>query len=312
MFTGRTLGLIVSNWPQPSILALGTAAFGMHYGIANPTERPTAKAVEIMFDQAWKGGITTFDTAPAYGDAEDRLGGWIRRRGMTPHVATKLPALADLPDADVAEAVDNAIRESTRCLDQPPATYFAHGAADYLRPAIRGRLHDAAARGAIGAAGVSVYTEAEVSAVIAAGPPDAIQLPLNVFDQRMVSGGALAACASAGITVFARSIFLQGVLLMPADRLPPAFDAMRGPLFDFERICTETNTTRASAALRYVRDLPGVGSTIVGAYALEQLKALIAAANEPELTTEQRIAITLIAKRAPERLLDPRTWQPRS
>ena len=65
-------------------------------------------------------------------------------------------------------------------------------------------------------------TEAEVFAAIAAGPPQAIQLPVSALDQRMLTGGALAACAAAGITVFARSVFLQGAILMAPDRLPAA------------------------------------------------------------------------------------------
>ena len=283
----------------------------MPYGIANPAEAPSAAAVETMLDWAWEAGMTAFDTAPAYGEAEQRLGAWIKRRGVTPHIASKLPSLAGVADADVAKAVDDAIAGSTGRLGLPPASYLAHDAADYLRPAIRARLHDAAARGAVGAAGVSVYTEAEVFAAIAAGPPHAIQLPVSAFDRRMVSGGALAACAAAGVTVFARSVFLQGALLMPPDALPTGLEALRAPLTEFEAICARANTTRASAALRYVRDLPGIGSTVVGAYAPDQLAGLIAAAKEPPLSAEQRTAIAAIAKRVPERLLDPRNWPAR-
>ena len=68
----------------------------MPYGIANP---PTAAdaAVEAMLDRAWEAGITAFDTAPGYGEAEALLGRWIERRGIVPHVATKLPGMARLP-----------------------------------------------------------------------------------------------------------------------------------------------------------------------------------------------------------------------
>ncbi len=280
----------------------------MPYGVANPSETLPAQTVERMLDRAWEAGITAFDTAPGYGEAEERLGRWIKRRGIVPHVATKLPSLAGVPSAGLAKAVDDAIRGSTDRLGLPPASYLTHGAADYLRPAVRDQLHAAAARGAIGAAGLSVYTGADVFAALAAGPPDAIQIPLSVFDQRMQIDGALAACAAVGVTVFARSVFLQGALLMAPDRLPAGFEGLSAPLAALEALCRKANTTRASIALRYVRDLRGITSTVIGAYEPDHLGVQIAAANEPPLTEDQRAALAEIAKTVPPQLLDPRNW----
>jgi aryl-alcohol dehydrogenase-like predicted oxidoreductase len=301
----------VAAWPELSLLALGTAAFGMPYGIANPPEIPSPEGVEIMLDRAFAAGISTFDTAAAYGESEQRLGAWIKRRGISPHLATKLPALAGTPDAAIAGIVDTAIAGSTARLGLPPATYLAHDAADYLQPAVREHLHEAVARGMIGAAGVSVYAAKEVLDAIAAGPPAAIQLPINVFDQRMIESGALAACAAAGITVFARSVFLQGVLLMDATKIPDRLAALRPAIAAFEALCAAEETSRVSFALRYVRDLPSVSSTIVGAYTSDQLATLTAAAQEPPLSEAQRAAIAAIAKGLPEALVDPRNWPAR-
>jgi aryl-alcohol dehydrogenase-like predicted oxidoreductase len=311
MFTARTLRLTVADWPKPSILALGTATFGMPYGIANPSEQASAAAVGTMLERAWEAGVTAFDTAPPYGEAESRLGAWIKRRDVVPHVVSKLPSLAGVADADVGKAVDDAIAGSTVRLGLPPASFLAHDAADYLRPAIRERLHAAAARGAIGVAGVSVYAAAEVFAALATGPPAAIQVPISAFDQRMIASGALAACAAAGITVFARSVFLQGVMLMEPGRIPAEMAELQIAVAAFDALCAAENTTRASFALRHVRDLPGVRSTIVGAYTPEQLAALTEAAKEPPLTVSQRAAAAAIAQKVPEKLLDPRNW-PRS
>lgn len=298
----------MADLPKPSILALGTATFGMPYGIANPADMPSPEAVETMFDHSFAAGISTFDTAPVYGEAEQRLGAWIKNRGFSTYVTTKLPALAGVADSGIAQAVDEAIEGSTIRLGVPPAIYLAHDAADYLRPAIRVRLGDAVTRGAIGAAGVSVYTADEVFAAIAAGPPAAIQLPISAFDRRMIDSGALATCAAAGVMVFARSVFLQGVMVMDIGHLPAEIAGLKAAIAEFEALCIKENTTRASFALRYVRDLPGVSSTIVGAYAPDQVAALVAAAKEPPLSEPQRAAIAAITNKVPEKLLDPRSW----
>ena len=44
--------------------------------------------------------------------------------------------------------------------------------------------------------------------------PDIIQLPFSVFDQRLLQDGTLSTLKSLGIEIHARSIFLQGLLLM--------------------------------------------------------------------------------------------------
>jgi len=303
------LGLIVPDLPKPSVLTLGTASFGISYGIANPSGQPSPAAVDAMLDRAWEAGIRSFDTAPGYGEAEALLGRWIKRRRVMPHIVTKLPGLGRVSDLDAATAVDLALRTSIGRLGTNLATYLAHDALDYLRPVIRERLQMAVARGLIGVAGLSVYDGAEVYAAIKAGPPQAIQLPVSALDQRMVTGGALAACADVGITVFARSVFLQGALLMSPGRLPPMLQALRSPLTQFDALCAEMSSTPASLALRFVRDLPGIKSTIVGIYSAEQLATLVAAASEPPLTSDQRAAITAVAAGIPPLLLDPRTWQ---
>jgi len=263
-----------------------------------------------MLDRAWASGITTFDTAPGYGEAEARLGMWIKRRKVDPVVTTKLPSLAGVADADVGAAIAQAISASTGRLGIRPAYYLAHDAADYLKTAVRDGLRQAADRQEVGAIGVSVYTEAEVRAAIVAGPPDVIQLAVSIVDQRLASGDALTACAAAGITVFARSVFLQGALLMQADRLPRHLGALKPAIAALDALCAETNTTRVSIALRFVRDLPGMASLVIGTYDLDQLTALAAAAKEPPLSPVQKNAAADISKLAPIQLLDPRRWPP--
>ena len=184
-----------------------------------------------MLDRAWEAGITTFDTAPGYGEAEALLGRWISQRGVVPHVATKLPSLAGVPDPDAPAAVDAALRASTKRLglkagDLPhprmPPTISDRWCA---RTCTKPRPGARSARW-----GSRSTRDADVFAAIAAGPPHAIQLPVSALDQRMVTGGAIAACAAAGVTVFARSVFLQGALLMETDRLPLELAALRVPL----------------------------------------------------------------------------------
>ena len=55
-------------------LALGTAQFGLNYGIANRKGQISLREAEQILDAAWEAGVNTLDTAIGYGDAESKLG----------------------------------------------------------------------------------------------------------------------------------------------------------------------------------------------------------------------------------------------
>ena len=60
---------------------LGTAQFGMDYGIANVLGKPTEAEVARILEQAWSYGIRIFDTAPNYG-SEEVLGKFFKEHGF--------------------------------------------------------------------------------------------------------------------------------------------------------------------------------------------------------------------------------------
>ena len=57
-----------------SRLVLGTVQFGLDYGIANVSGKPSFERVKAILTTAFDNGVTTLDTAAAYGDSEVVLG----------------------------------------------------------------------------------------------------------------------------------------------------------------------------------------------------------------------------------------------
>ena len=80
-------------------MVLGTAQFGMDYGIANVTGKPTKKEVFNILSLAWEKGVRRFDTAPDYG-SEKVLGEFIKNGGLQNEakVLTKIPLLKGTSD----------------------------------------------------------------------------------------------------------------------------------------------------------------------------------------------------------------------
>ncbi|HEV3404462.1 MAG TPA: aldo/keto reductase, partial [Gaiellaceae bacterium] len=84
--------LLGSTGVEVSRIILGCGNFG---GIGSAPEffgqgESDAEAAAIM-DRAWELGITTFDTADAYGGgrSEAAIGKWLRARGLQPTLTTK-------------------------------------------------------------------------------------------------------------------------------------------------------------------------------------------------------------------------------
>ncbi len=297
--------------PNPNLrLTLGTATLGMAYGVANPPSMLDTDMALSILDRAWDAGITSLDTAPAYGAAENRIGAWSRMRGVSPTLTTKLPSLSGIADDEIGDAITSHLERSLLALGTDCADYYlTHDASDYLRPAVRRHMSSLADQGRIGAYGPSLYLADEVFAALETAPPGAIQLPLSVLDQRMVSSGALSACQQSNVTVFARSVMLQGLILLPPDKVPPEMQPCAGAISALQELAGEMGTTPASLSLRFVRDIPQVASTIIGVYSHVQLEELVVAAAEPAIEAEGIYSIQEIVRSVPESLLDPRSWQ---
>ena len=55
-------------------IILGSAQFGLNYGITNKKGKVSEQELVKILELAAESGITTIDTAPAYGSSEETLG----------------------------------------------------------------------------------------------------------------------------------------------------------------------------------------------------------------------------------------------
>lgn len=75
-----------------SPLGLGTVKFGRNQGVKypHPFELPSDREARALLDLAWDLGINLLDTAPAYGDSEERLGRLLRQNRRDWVIVTKV------------------------------------------------------------------------------------------------------------------------------------------------------------------------------------------------------------------------------
>jgi len=212
-------------------LALGTVQFGLPYGVANTQGQVTHEQAELMLQGACAAGIDTLDTAVAYGEAEELLG----RIGVSGfRLISKVPALRE----DVGAVDDWVVAQVEASLERLRVHRLSglmlHAPDDLMRPhgaeLARGmqRARDAGLAERIG---MSVYSPEQLAALIDRLPLEILQIPTNVFDRRFAETGWLDRLTADGVEVHARSAFLQGLLLMPIERVPSKFAPFR-PLID--------------------------------------------------------------------------------
>lgn len=291
-----------------SPMTLGTVQIGRTYGKADPTAPPTEEEAQAIFDLAWAGGIACFDTARNYGEAEHRIGAWLARGGKRPLLISKAPPFVGVANDDAPEFLRRNFAKSIATLGVDRLDgYMIHRADDLYLPGVADALRNLVAKGRVGAIGVSVYLPEQLEQALRVRGVELVQAPVSALDQRLTDRGLLDRCREAGVAVFARSIFLQGVFFLEPNRLPAYLAPVRPALDRLKRLAAEVGCSLAALALAAVLRLPGVVTTVVGVNRKEQLRANLKALTEmpgEDVAAEAR----RVARGVPEQLLDPRRW----
>jgi len=131
---------------------------------------------------------------------------------------------------------------------------------------------------------------------------DFVQGPLNVLDMRLAKSGWLSRLAGMGSAFFARSVFLQGLLLMPSSERPKKFDQWSKEWRIWEEYLRETGLTAVQACLRHLVRIPNVDKIIVGIASAAQLNEVIKSLDGDLPPLPDGLAIE------DDRLLEPTNW----
>ena len=237
-------------------IGVGTVQFGLDYGISNASGRtPVAEARRIL-DLADRKGIRVLDTAALYGQSEEVLGQNLPE-GHTFAIVTKTPKFDPSRGAhEEAERLEAVFRQSLRRLRQPCIDgLLIHRATDLLTNGGK-QLFDSMVslreRGLVRKIGASVYSAVEIEELLSRYRLDLMQVPVSILDQRLIQGGHLSSLKKAGVEVHARSVFLQGLLLMQPDSLPAHFAGVRGLLRGYFAAIARQGLTPLQAALGFV------------------------------------------------------------
>ena len=259
-------------------IALGTAQFGMSYGISNQLGKTSKYKVEEILLHAHKNGINTLDTASLYGNSEELIGNFAHNAEWD--VITKIPTIGNA--AICNKQIDALLRSfelSLSKLNQKNIYGLLLHSCDDLFSVGGYRLLQAMEElkkeGFVKKIGVSLYDSNQVDRVLGNYPIDLVQLPVSILDQRLLDSGHLKALKKYDVEIHARSVFLQGLLLMQTSDISSWFDPVKGVLNSFHKEAKKRRISALQLALSFVQSIVEIDKVVVGVNTLEQLHQII-------------------------------------
>ncbi len=271
-----------------SPMTLGTVQLGMNYGIANDGGKPSLEKSFAILSQAVQGGITSLDTARAYGNSEEVIGAFLKESGRKDLcITTKIPHFKGEGSLEsyVVESVEGSLE---RLGVEKLASVMLHAAGDLFEHGekIVSALEGLVRRGYVEKVGVSVYGALEIDELLKYDALQVTQIPMSIFDQRLIVCGALDRLAKRGVEVYVRSVFLQGLFFLDPDAVTdPILTTEAVPYIRLLReIAEREGMTVAQLAVGFLRDLEGVTSLVLGADAPEHVKQNLSYFSTPALS----------------------------
>ena len=262
-------------------LCLGTAQFGLAYGLTNAAGQVTESEVALLLHQAANNGIRWLDTAQAYGNAEAVLGRNMPV-GHSFQLVSKLPAQPQQRFTAADQALwDQAFQATCERLgSQSLDALLLHAPSDLNKPGgewLQEWLLGLRDRGFVQRLGVSIYEASDLDGV----DPillDLVQLPLSLYDQRLLADGTIGLLRSQGCSVHARSIYLQGLLLTPSASWPTWINSTtRQHHARLEHFANLRGASLLDCALGFACEQQGLEAVVIGLCSHRELQQLLLA-----------------------------------
>ena len=290
-------------------ICLGTAQFGLPYGITNMAGQVGEPEVGALLNMAASAGLRFLDTAQAYGDAEAVLG-----RTLLPGHGFRLISKLKQQNEVTFTAKDcvawehafecTRLRLGQQCLD----ALLLHSAGDLRKPGnkhLQEWLFSLRERGLVRRLGISIYDSSDLEGV---SPEllDLVQLPLSLYDQRMLRDDTISRLRDQGCAVHARSLYLQGLLLSSAASWPTWVNpAVREHHKRLEKLATDRGCNLLDCALGFARAQEDLEAVVVGLCSRRELVQLLQAWGKPSPWVGGEWEQWSLEK---SEILDPRRW----
>ncbi len=284
------------------MLALGTANFGLSYGVSNESGQISTDSVADILQFAMQVGIRCLDTAIAYGDSQKVLGSiGLRDWRVISKISSLEPSCKDI-SGYVGRQIEKMFEDlQVKSID----TVLVHNAQDLIGQngdQIFLELQKIMQNSLINKIGVSIYDPSDIATISSRYPVDVVQAPLNVLDNRIESSGWLWQLSEHEVEVHARSIFLQGLLVSRELQKTALFQQWCETFKRWNDFSDASGRSDLANCVGHVKSFDRVSQIVVGVDSATQLREIFDAFSSPA----RRVAGLDCG--ADETLINPSKW----
>ena len=284
-----------------SKISIGTAQFGLNYGITNQRGKVKLKEIEKILQYAQRNNIFKIDTAYAYGNAEKILGNFNLKSWK---VSSKFPSIPRQQDAK--RWIFSKVYKSLKNLNiKNLETLYVHDTKQLYNQKIikeiSNALEELKRNKVIKKIGVSVYEPKEIYKLNKIIDFDIVQAPFNILDKRVSNYKINEFLKEDKIQLELRSIFLQGLLLINENNVPKKFNEWKKFFQKLGEIKKKKNLTMLEIALSALRNIE-FKNVVFGVLTQNELREIIK--NIPK----SKINLPNFNLKNKKKLINPHEW----
>ena len=258
-----------------SKIILGSANFDQKYGITKNLIKK--KQIEKLLSIAFKNKIKRIDTSPDYSKSEKIIGLLNNNRFKIISKIPKKPKKISKQNISkwVMENVMNSlsilkIKKLECLLLQDANSLLGKNGKEIYRS-----IKNIKSRNLTTKIGISIYDFKTLGKILKNFKFDLIQIPFNIFDQRLITEGWLRSLKKKKIEVHARSIFLQGTLLLKKNELPKYLKKFGKHWSIWENWIKKNKLNPLQACLLFVLNQKEIDGIVLGCDNINQFNQIL-------------------------------------
>ncbi len=298
------------NGYKISELTLGTVQLGIPYGINNTNGLPSYEESAEILQTAIQGGIVSFDTAKGYGKSEEVLGRFFAENEAEKTLITKVEFEKET-HAEVKDSLFSKVKDSMKVMGLSQIPLVLLHSESYLNTygqTMLDAILELKKEGLVKSAGISFSNKDQLMQFTDPEIFDSIQIPANMFDNAEIVSGTMKKLSDMGVSVYVRSVYLQGLFFKDPSSLPLKIQSAKPALEKLHKLAADNGISMAELAMSYMRSVDGVASLVIGCETADQLKNNLALFDMPLLSKSVTDKIAEIAEEIEPVVIKPWEW----
>ena len=259
-------------------LCIGSAQFGLDYGITNKKGKVELTEVKEILKYSSDNNISLIDTAQEYGDSEEVIGNSLPEENsfkIISKISLKNNKRFELNHIKLWEI---SLKKSLKKLRKNKLeALLLHSQNDLQKPGSRhliNWLSSLKERGIVDKIGLSIYEKNNLIG-INRDFIDIVQVPVSIYDQRLIQNQTINKLRNEGYQIYARSIYLQGLILKSSLEWPNWIkkETIKHHQ-NLEKFADLNNLKLIDLAIEFIKSQEMIEAAIFGICSLKELKEL--------------------------------------